>query len=103
VAAALNVLLVAALLLTRGELPGLWSRPPAIGPGATVRVAGVGLVAREGPAMDAPIVADLPEGGTIRISGEPMVGDDGLWWPIELETAEGVVRGYVPQSWVQAP
>ena len=77
--AALNVLLIVALLVSRGEIPGVWSPAPAIGPGATVRIAGVGLVAREEPDMTSPIVADLPEGGTVRISGEPAQGQR---WPL---------------------
>ena len=39
----------------------------------------------------------------MQISGEPVAGDDGLWWPVEVETATGAVSGYVPESWVQAP
>jgi hypothetical protein len=103
VAALLNVALIAALLLTRGEIPGVWSRSAPIGPGASVQVAGAGLVARQGPNNASAIVADLPAGGTVRISGAAVPGEDGLWWPIEVETPEGVVSGYVPESWVQAP
>ncbi len=103
VAALLNVALIAALLLSRGELPGVWSPRVALGPGASVQVAGAGLVARAAPQGDAPIVADLPDGGAVRISGDPVAGDDGLWWPVEVETAEGVVSGFVPASWLQAP
>lgn len=103
VAAALNLLLMGLLVATRGELPGIWQGTREIGPGVTVRIAGTGLVARAEPDQGAEIVADLPEGGAVRISGEPVPGDDGLWWPVEVETPEGVARGYVPESWVQAP
>jgi hypothetical protein len=103
VAAILNVVLIVALLLTRGEIPGVWRADERIGPGATVRVAGVGLVAREAPQTDAAIVADLAEGGAVRISGEPVSGDGGLWWPIEVDTGSATVSGYVPESWVQDP
>jgi hypothetical protein len=102
-AAILNVVLVSALLITRGEIPGVWSAGETIGPGATVRIAGVGLVAREQPSHEAPIVANLPEGGEVQISGERVHGDGGLWWPIEAETGEGRIRGFVPESWVQTP
>jgi hypothetical protein len=101
-AAVLNVALVAALLITRGEIPGPWA-PQQIGPGVAVRVAGTGLVAREAPNAGAPIVADLPEGGSVRISGGPVSGDGGPWWPITVETANGTVAGYVPETWVRAP
>jgi serine/threonine-protein kinase len=101
VAAALNVLLIVALLLTRGEIPGIWRASSPIGPGATVRVAGVGLVAREAPETDAAIVADLPEGGAVRISGEAVAGDGGLWWPVEVDVGNENISGYVPESWVQ--
>jgi hypothetical protein len=102
-AAVLNVILVLALLMTRGEIPGIWQTAESIRPGASVRIAGAGLVAREAPDMASAIVADLPEGGFVRISGEPVQGDDGLWWPVEVDTATGAVNGYVPESWVQAP
>jgi hypothetical protein len=100
VAAALNVVLVVALLVGRGELPGVWRAAGEVGPGATVRIAGTGLVAREAPATGSAIVADLPDGGDVRIAGEAVPGDGGLWWPIEVDTAEGTVRGFVPESWV---
>ena len=102
-AAVLNVILVAALLMTRGEIPGIWEAGESIRPGASVRIAGAGLVARAAPDTESAIVADLPDGGTVRISGEPVEGDDGLWWPVEVDTATGTVNGYVPESWVQAP
>lgn len=102
-AAVLNVILVAALLMTRGEIPGIWEARESIRPGASVRIAGTGLVARAAPDMESAIVADLPDGGSVRISGEPVQGDDGLWWPVEVDTATGTVNGYVPESWVQAP
>jgi len=102
-AAVLNLILIAALLLTRGEIPGVWNAAESIGPGATVRIAGTGLVARAAPDTESTIVADLPDGGTVRISGDPAPGDDGLWWPVEVATATGPVNGYVPEAWVQAP
>ena len=75
----------------------------SIRPGASVRIAGAGLVARAAPDTESAIVADLPDGGSVQISGEPVQGDEGLWWPVEVETATGTVNGYVPESWVQAP
>jgi serine/threonine-protein kinase len=102
-AAVLNVILVVALLITRGEIPGVWQAAESIRPGASVRIAGAGLVARAAPDTESAIVADLPDGGSVRISGEPVQGDDGLWWPVEIDSAAGVVEGYVPESWVQAP
>jgi serine/threonine protein kinase len=102
-AAILNVVLIAALVATQGEIPGIWSGPTPIGPGVSVQVAGTGLVARQGPNNASAIVADLPAGGSVRISGEAVLGEDGLWWPIEVQTPEGQVSGYVPESWVQAP
>jgi serine/threonine protein kinase len=102
-AAVLNVILIAALLITRGEIPGIWHAGESIRPGATVRIAGAGLVARAAPDRESAIVADLPDGGSVRISGEPVAGDDGLWLPVEIDSASGAVNGYVPESWVQAP
>jgi serine/threonine protein kinase len=102
-AAVLNVILIAALLITRGEIPGIWDAEGSIRPGASVRIAGAGLVARAAPDTESAIVADLPDGGSVRISGEPVQGEGGLWWPIEVDTTTGVVDGYVPESWLQAP
>jgi hypothetical protein len=53
--------------------------------------------------MESAIVADLPDGGSVRINGEPVQGDDGLWLPVEVDSPSGAVNGYVPESWVQAP
>jgi len=103
VAAVLNVILVLALLMTRGEIPGLWQAGGSIRPGASVRIAGAGLVARAAPHTESAIVADLPDGGSVLISGEPVQGDDGLWWPVEVDSPTGSVKGYVPESWVQTP
>jgi serine/threonine-protein kinase len=102
-AAVLNVILIAALLMTRGEIPGIWQAGESIHPGASVRIAGAGLVARAEPDLESAIVADLPDGGSVRINGEPVAGDDGLWLPVEVDSASGPVNGYVPESWVQAP
>ena len=102
-AAVLNVILIAALLITRGEIPGIWQAGESIRPGVSVRIAGAGLVARAAPDRESAIVADLPDGESVQISGEPVQGDEGLWWPIEVETATGTVDGYVPESWIQAP
>jgi serine/threonine protein kinase len=102
-AAVLNVILIAALLITRGEIPGIWQAGESIRPGVSVRIAGAGLVARAAPDLESAIVADLPDGASVRISGEPVAGDDGLWLPVEVDSASGTVNGYVPESWVQAP
>ena len=101
VALLLNLLLMGALLATKGEIPGLWSRAPGVVPGAVVRIAGTGLVARTEPRPDADIAAELPDGGTVQISGDAVASDSGLWWPVEVQTDQGPVNGYVPQSWVQ--
>ncbi len=45
--------------------------------------------------------AELPDGGTVQISGDAVASDSGLWWPVQVQTDRGVVTGYVPQSWVQ--
>jgi serine/threonine protein kinase len=103
VAAILNLLLVGALVVTRGEVPGVWRGPMQLGPGVSVSVAGAGLVARAEPSLDAAIVADLPDGGEVRISGEAVPGEGGRWWPVEVATDDGPVSGYVPESWVQQP
>jgi hypothetical protein len=102
-AAVLNVILIAALLITRGEIPGVWNAAEPIAPGATVRIAGAGLVARAAPTTESAIVADLPDGGTVQISGEPIQGEDGPWWPVTVDTGTGAVSGFVPESWVQSP
>lgn len=102
-AAILNVALIAALVFTQGEIPGIWSRSAPIGPGVSVQVAGAGLVARQGPNNASAIVADLPAGGSVRITAPAVPGEDGLWWPIEVQTPNGPVSGYVPESWVRAP
>lgn len=99
----LNLILMGTLLATRGELPGVWHATAEIGPGATVRVAGTGLVVRDAPQSNAAIATDLPEGGIVRITGEPVSGDGGLWWPVEVETANGPGSGYIPESWIQQP
>jgi hypothetical protein len=101
IALLLNVLLIVALVATRGEIPGIWSSTPGVAPGSVVRIAGTGLVARTEPRPDAEIAAELPDGGTVQISGDAVASDSGLWWPVQVQTDQGTVSGYVPQSWVQ--
>lgn len=101
IALLLNVLLISALVVTKGEIPGIWSHAPGLAPGSVVRIAGTGLVARTEPRPDAEIAAELPDGGTVQISGDAVASDSGLWWPVQVQTDRGVVTGYVPQSWVQ--
>jgi serine/threonine protein kinase len=101
IALLLNVLLIAALVATKGELPGIWTPAPVVAPGSVVRIAGTGLVARKEPRPDAEIAAELPDGGTVQISGDAVASDSGLWWPVQVQTDQGLVSGYVPQSWVQ--
>lgn len=101
VALLLNLLLIAALVVTKGEIPGIWSSAPGVAPGSVVRIAGTGLVARTEPRPDAEIAAELPDGGTVQISGDAVASDSGLWWPVQVQTDQGTVSGYVPQSWVQ--
>lgn len=101
IALLLNVVLIAALVATSGELPGIWSPAPGVAPGSVVRIAGTGLVARTEPRPDAEIAAELPDGGTVQISGDAVASESGLWWPVQVQTDEGPVSGYVPQSWVQ--
>ncbi len=102
-AALLNVVLIVALVAIRGEIPGIWSGRASITLGVSVRIAGAGLVAREAPDPASAVVADLPDGGTVRISGEPVQGDGGLWWPVEVDSGEDSLTGYVPESWLQGP
>ncbi len=101
IALLLNVLLIGALVATRGEIPGIWSPAPTVAPGSVVRIAGTGLVARTEPRPDAEIAAELPDGGSVLISGDAVASDSGLWWPVQVQTDRGTVTGYVPQSWVQ--
>ncbi|MFN8593633.1 MAG: protein kinase [Thermomicrobiales bacterium] len=103
VAVVLNLVLILGLAVTRGEVPGIWHRAAVIGPGATVRIAGAGLVARERPENAAPIVADLPDGGEVRVTGDRVAGDGGMWWPVTVDTNNGPVSGFVPELWVHAP
>jgi hypothetical protein len=101
IALLLNVLMIGALVVTKGEIPGIWSTAPAVAPGSVVRIAGTGLVARTEPRPDAEIAAELPDGGSVQISGDAVSSDSGLWWPVQVQTGQGTVTGYVPQSWVQ--
>ena len=39
-------------------------------------------------------MADLPEGGTIQVTGEAVEGTGGRWWPMEVPTANGDADGY---------
>lgn len=103
IVAILNLLLLVALAATRGEIPGIWHRAEPVGPGASVQIAGSGLVARADPSLTAEIVADLPAGGEVQITGPLVAGDGGNWWPVTIETGTGPVSGYVPEAWIQQP
>lgn len=101
VVAVLNLLLLVALVATRGEIPGIWQRVEPVGPGASVRIAGSGLVARAEPSLASDIVTDLPDGGDVRITGPLVEGEGGNWWPVSIETDTGPVTGFVPEAWIQ--
>lgn len=101
VALLLNLLVLGALVALKGEIPGLWSSAPTVSPGSVVSIAGTGLVARTEPRPDAEIATELPDGGTVQISGDAVSSDSGLWWPVQVQTDQGTINGYVPQSWVQ--
>jgi serine/threonine-protein kinase len=101
IALLLNLVLIGALVATKGEVPGIWSPAPSVAPGSVVRIAGTGLVARTEPRPDAEIAAELPDGGTVQISGDAVSSESGLWWPVQVQTDQGLATGYVPQSWVQ--
>ena len=102
-AAVLNVILVVALLMTRGELPGVWDAGESIRPGTSVRIAGAGLVARASPDTSRPSSPTCRTAGRCRSAASRSKATRGLWWPVEVDTATGAVNGYVPESWVQAP
>lgn len=101
VVAVLNLLLLIALVATRGEIPGVWQQAEPVGPGASVHIAGSGLVARAEPSLTSEIVANLPDGGEVQIEGPLVTGEDGNWWPVSLATEAGPVSGYVPEAWIQ--
>ena len=83
---ALAILLLLAGLLAGPGLAraqdGTDPAEPTIREGSTVVVTAAGLNLRAGPATAAAVVAVLPQGTTLTVTGPSATGDGYTWWPV---------------------
>jgi serine/threonine protein kinase len=102
---ALGNLLLAVVLLSRDGPSALVERFLAVAPGTTTEIAIDDLNFRTGPGAGFDVIAVLPEGTEVRVTGLSESSTEGRWWPVELERNGSIQRGWVwsdglrPNEW----
>jgi hypothetical protein len=74
--------------------------PPAaaFGPGDRVSVTEDGVRLRMEPSTDADVVAELAAGSVLVVTGTPIAGGDGAWYPVTDEA--GDASGFVSEAFL---
>jgi len=96
-----NLLLAGALVLARGELPGLYAPAAELRPGATARAIADDLLVRAGPSFAAPAIGQLAAGTRVELTGEPIAADDESWWPVAASVDGVPLEGYTAGGWLE--
>lgn len=100
---AVDLLLAGALLLGRGELPGVYDPgPAALAPGASARVVEPDSRVRDGPGLAATPLWALATGERVAITGEAVAGDGRRWWPVSVDREGGAAEGYMAEEGIAA-
>ena len=92
-----NAMLGGLLLLTRGEIPGVYKPETPIRIGAPIEITTDFLNIRAAPSGDAEVLGQLGAGDDITVTGLPENG----WLPIEVERDDGTISGYVSLEFVK--
>ena len=102
---ALGNALLGIVLIVRDGPAALVERFLSVAPGATTEVTVDSLNLRTGPGVDYDVVQALEEGDDVDVTGLSESSDGERWWPVEVQTDAGVVRGWVwgeglrPNEW----
>jgi serine/threonine-protein kinase len=93
---ALNVALAILVILDRGELPPVVSRPDSIEAGTTLRVVSDQLNLRATPGANGQVIDLLQFGTRVSATGPAEEADGELWWPVDVDGSDHTLAsGYV--------
>jgi hypothetical protein len=92
----LNVALAILVILDRGELPPVVSRPDSIEAGTTLRVVSDQLNLRATPGANGQVIDLLQFGTRASATGPAEEADGELWWPVDVDGSDHTLAaGYV--------
>jgi hypothetical protein len=75
--------------------PSLPSTPPgALAVGSRVVITVPSARLRGAPSLESPVLAGLPQGSSLKVTGTPVEGSGYLWYPVEVRNEPGLA-GYV--------
>jgi serine/threonine-protein kinase len=93
--ALLNLALGGLLVITRGELPPISTRPDSLGPGVEARVRVDQLNVRAAAGAASFVIDSVGFGTRLDVLGEAAIADDAVWWPVTIEVDGQAMQGYV--------
>jgi len=97
--------LLGLVLMTRDGPASLVERFLSVAPGASTEVVIDELNLREGPGVDYDVISVLNVGAAVNVTGLSERVDGERWWPVKVETEDGVAQGWVwdeglqPNAW----
>lgn len=102
---ALGNALLGIVLIARDGPAALVEQFLSVAPGASTEVTVDRLNVRSGPGIDYDVIAVLPTGDEVGVTGLSRSADGERWWPVEVRSESGVVEGWVwdeglrPNEW----
>lgn len=97
--------LLGLVLMARDGPAALVERFLSVAPGTSTEVVIDELNLREGPGVDHDAISVLEAGVEVNVTGLSEQVDGERWWPVEVETEDGVTQGWVwdeglqPNAW----
>jgi hypothetical protein len=98
---AIGNLLLAMVLMARSGPEALVERFLSVAPGTTTEVVVDGLNLRTAPGAGAEVIAVIPSGETVRVTGLSEEDEQGRWWPVEVELSGIRLEGWVWEGGLQ--
>lgn len=98
-------LLLGSIIVARDGPSGLVERFLSLAPGTSTVVIGGPLNLRSAPGIDSPLIAELPDGQQVRVTGLSASDEQGRWWPVETTISGQHMDGWVwegglkPNTW----
>ncbi|MGD9712547.1 MAG: serine/threonine protein kinase [Thermomicrobiales bacterium] len=96
-----NALLAGVLYFQRGTVPGIYEGEREFRNGASALVISETLNVREAPGLSGAALYTLQAGTDVTITGDPVLADNEIWWPVEVAGLTNSVSGYVWQGGIQ--
>lgn len=98
---AIGNLLLAMVLMARSGPEALVERFLSVAPGTTTEVVVDGLNLRTAPGAESEVIAVIPSGETVRVTGLSEEDAQGRWWPVEVELGGTQLEGWVWEGGLQ--